>query len=125
MSDFDTSSDRAFRFDLERFLQREVDADVRAQMEDMRVKEYVKEFTQPGEEYDPWSFSHFEEAIENAPEAHQRWLWILVTKAADRNFTDFEHNHDVATAVVTIVEAYWLKLAYHDATKRLKQTWDF
>lgn len=99
----DRMVDRAQRNELNRFLADQEEEELRAE----RVEERTKELMQPGEDYHPWTFENFEEAIENAPDAQRKTLFACVTEAVGTGLNNDHANHLAMVAMRQLVERYW------------------
>lgn len=104
---------RAFRADLNRFLDAEAAAERRAEL----IEEQALYLVQEGQEFYPWTFDHFEEALGNAPSGDRICMYATVASAVDLHLENHHANHAALTAVRRLVEKYWLACAKHEAEK--------
>lgn len=104
---------KAFRSDLNHFLDAEAAAVHRHEL----IEEQALYLVQEGQEFHPWTFEHFEEAIGNAPNGDQVVMFATIASAVDLHLDNLYANHAALTAVKQLVENYWLKCARHEAEK--------
>lgn len=110
----DRASDRAFRVDLNAHLEAERASEIRAELLD----EQAKDLTQPGQEFYPWTFAHFEEAMENSPHGYRALLFATVAAAVGLDLKDDNSNHMALCSIRQMVEKYWLKCALHHVREK-------
>lgn len=111
---FGTNTDieaKAFRSDLNRYL----DAEAAKERRDELIEEQAAYLVQVGQEFHPWTFDHFEEAIGNAPNGDRIVMFATIASAVDLHLDNHFANHTALTAVQHLVEKYWLKCAKHQA----------
>lgn len=106
-SEIDRMVERGQRNELNRFLERESLAEVRAEQTEQRAKDLMR----MGEEYHPWTFENFEEAIGNAPDANRKIMFATIAEAVSVGLVDNHRNHLALVAVRQLVERYWTELA--------------
>ena len=99
------AGDRAFRRELHTFLEDQVSAERKAEL----LNEQAQYLIQPGQEYDPFTFDHFEEALANAPKGDRMAVAAAVDLKMDNHFS----NHMALVALHQVVERYWLNCAAH------------
>jgi len=104
---------KAFRSDLNRFLDAEAAEVRRGEL----IEQCAVDSVQPGQEFYPWTFEHFEEAIGNAPNGDLVCMYATVAAAVDLSLDNHLANHAALSAVKQLVEKYWLECARHDAEK--------
>jgi hypothetical protein len=104
---------KAFRSDLNRFLDAEA-AEVRRYE---LIEEQALYLVQEGQDFHPWTFEHFTEAIENAPKGDCIAMFASVASAVDLQLNNQYSNHMALSAIQQLVEKYWLKCATHEAGK--------
>lgn len=104
---------KAFRSDLNRFLDAEA-AEVRRHE---LIEEEALYLVQEGQEFHPWTFEHFEEAIGNAPTGDRKVMFATIASAVDLNLDNPHANSVALVAVKQLVEKYWLACAKHEAEK--------
>ena len=104
-------SDRACRADLTNHLDHEADEERRAEMIEARAKELM----QPHEWLDPWNFTNFTEAIENAPEGERKMMCATVAEANARGLNDNMANHLALLSINQMVTRYWKEIALREA----------
>ena len=112
-ADVEKASDRAFRRDLNTFFEDQVSADRRAEF----INEQAQYLIQPGQEYDPFTFEHFEEALVNAPKGDRMAVFATVAAAIDLKLDNHFSNHIALVALHQVVERYWLNCARQQAEK--------
>ena len=108
--------DREFRADINRHINNEDEADRKAAM----IKEAAKDLVQPGQEFHPWTFDNFTEAIENAPRGERMVMFASISEADHRGLNDNFANHLALTSITKMVEDYWNRAAIVQAEKDLK-----
>ncbi len=101
------AEDRYHARQLDRFLAEQDAAEQRA----ARVEERAKDLMQPGEDYYPWTFENFEEAIGNAPDAQRKMLFACVSEAVDAGLQNDHANHLALVALRQLNERYWTEVA--------------
>jgi hypothetical protein len=107
------ASDRAFRADLNAHLDNEASTERRAAL----IVQHARDLIQKGEEFYPWTFNHFEEAIGNAPRGYCVLMFATIAAAVDLDLKDDHSNHMALVAVRQLVERYWLDCAMQEAMK--------
>jgi len=117
--DQDFNSDRAFRAELNAFLDGEVEVERRAEI----TEELAQCLMKPGEKYHPWIFANFEEALANAPQADQKMFWSCVIEAINSKLNDPIRNHLALEAMKFLVGNYWYALALSEARNRVNRSW--
>ena len=108
------TSDRVFKSELDDFLSEQARTQRRAEL----IDQYALYLIQKGEEYYPWTFVHYEEAMGNAPEADRRVAFITVAAAVDLGLCNEHANHLALTAIRKLAEDYWKSIASEEAEKR-------
>lgn len=109
------ASDREFRIGLEKYLNRGDECARKAAMIEQRAKDMM----QKNEWCDPWSFTNFTEAIENAPEHERKLMFSTVAEAVSQRLDNNHTNHLALVALRQMVERYWLDVATKEALKEL------
>ena len=109
-------ADSALRADLNNHFCREAEADRKVAM----IEERAKDMTQPGEEFHPWTFDHFTEAIGNAPRGEQMVMFASISEAEHRGLNDNFANNLALTSITKMVKDYWNRAAIVQAEKDLK-----
>ena len=104
---------RAFRADLNRFL----DTEAAKERRDEQIEEQALYLVEVGQEFHPWTFEHFEEAIGNAPNGDRVCVYANVASAVDLHLDNHYANHAALTAIQQLVEKYWLDCAMKEAEK--------
>jgi hypothetical protein len=107
------ASDRAFRADLNAHLDNEASVERRAEA----IVQHAHDLIREGEEFYPWTFNHFEEAIVNAPEGHRIAVFVTIAAAVDLDLKNDHSNHMALVAVRQLMEWYWLDCAMQEAVK--------
>lgn len=115
MNSIATAERRDFRRSIEHHLKTLDEAEAEAE----RVEQRAKYLTQPGEEFHPWTFDNFEEAIGNAPEAERKVMFATIAAAVDSNLKNDNNNHLALVSVRCMVERYWLEIATKKAEREL------
>jgi hypothetical protein len=106
-SDIDRMVERGQRNELNRFLAAEHTQEIRAEQIEQRAKSLMR----VGEEYHPWSFENFEEAIGNAPDAERKVMFATIAEAVASGLKNDHCNHMALVAIRQMNERYWTKLA--------------
>lgn len=104
---------KAFRSDLSRYLDAEAIKERRYEL----IEEQALYLVRPDQEFHPWTFDHFEEAIGNAPNGDRILMFATIASAVDLSLDNLYANHTALTAVKQLVEKYWLACAKHEAEK--------
>jgi hypothetical protein len=104
---------REFRRDLNRYLDTEAAKERQYQL----IEEQALYLVEVGQEFHPWTFEHFEEAIGNAPSGDRIAVFATIASAVDLHLDNLYANHAALSAVQQLVEKYWLKCARHEAEK--------
>lgn len=104
---------KAFKSDLNRYLDAEAAKERRYEL----IEEQALYLVQEGQEFHPWTFDHFEEAIGNAPNGDRIVMFATIASAVDLHLDNHYANHTALTAVKQLVEKYWLACAKHEAEK--------
>jgi hypothetical protein len=104
---------KAFRSDLSRYL----DAEAAKERQNQLIEEEALYLVEVGQEFHPWTFEHFEEAIGNAPNGDRIAVFASVASAVDLQLNNQYANHLALTAIQQLVEKYWLGCAKHEAKK--------
>lgn len=104
-SSIDSMADRARNADLNRHLAQQEAADHRAELVEARTKQLMDK----GEDYHPWTFENFTEAIENAPEAERKMMFNLIAAAVDLGLNNDHGNHMALVGLRQLVERYCTK----------------
>lgn len=107
------ASDREFRIELNLHLSKEDQCARKAAMIEQRAKDLM----QKNEWCDPWSFTNFTEAIENAPEHERKMMFSTVAEAVSQRLDNNHANHLALVALRQMVERYWLDIATKEALK--------
>jgi hypothetical protein len=102
---------KAFRSDLNHFLDTAAAAERRAEL----IEEQALYLVQEGQEFHPWTFDHFEEAIGNAPNGDRIVMFATVASAVDLHLDNHYANYTALSAVKRLVEKYWLECATQEA----------
>lgn len=100
---------KAFRSALNRFLDAEAAAERQAEL----IEEQALYLVQKGQEFYPWTFDHFEEAIGNAPNGDRIAMFATIAAAVDLHLDNHHANHIALTAVKQLMEKYWMKCALY------------
>lgn len=108
-----TAEDKAFRSDLNRFLDAEAAAVRRYEL----IEQQALYLVQEGQDFHPWTFERFEEAIGNAPSGDRILAFATIASAVDMKLDNHYANHVALTAVQQLVEKYWLECAKQEAEK--------
>ena len=108
-----TAEDRAFRRDLNHFLDAEAAAVRRYEL----IEEQALYLVQEGQDFHPWTFEHFEEAMGNASSGNRILAFATIASAVDMKLDNHLANHAALTAVKQLVEEYWLECAKREAEK--------
>ena len=109
----DGIEDRTFRSDLNRFLDAEAAAVRRYEL----IEQQALYLVQEGQDFHPWTFERFEEAIGNAPSGDRIAMFAIIASAVDLHLDNHFANHAALTAVQQLVEKYWLKCARYEVEK--------
>lgn len=104
---------RTFRADLNRFLDAEAAAERRAEL----IEEQALYLVQEGQEFHPWTFEHFEEAMGNASRGDRIVVFATVASATDLHLDNHVANRTALIAIKGLVENYWLDCARQEAEK--------
>jgi len=104
---------KAFRSDLNRYLDTEAAKERRAES----IVQHARDLIQQGEEFYPWTFNHFEEAIGNAPRGYCVLMFATITAAVDLDLKNDHSNHMALVAVRQLMERYWLDCAIQEVKK--------
>jgi len=104
---------KAFRDDLNRFLDAVAAEERRYELIEQESLNQI----QPGQEFYPWTFEHFEEAIGNAPNGDRAIVFASIASAVDQHLDNDFTNHTALVAIRQLVERYWLACAEHEAKK--------
>lgn len=107
--------DRAFKTALNDFLEREAEAQRRAEM----TEQFAEDLILKGAEFYPWTFDHFEEAMGNATNGERALAFATIASAVDFNLDNPHANHMALVSVKQMVERYWLESARSYAEKNL------
>lgn len=102
---------KAFRSDLNHFLDAEAAEVHRHEL----IEEQALYLVQTGQEFHPWTFKHFEEAIGNAPNGDRKVMFATIASAVDLNLDNHHANTCALIAVKQMVEKYWVKIAQQHA----------
>ena len=111
----------AFNADHARYYAQQEAAERRAAMVEQRTKDLM----QVGEEYHPWSFQNFEEAIANAPDSDRVLMFTYIAAAVDQGLKNDHTNHLALVGLRQLVERYWTKCAAQAADEELTDLSDF
>lgn len=104
---------KAFRADLNHFL----DAEAAKERQDELIEEQASYLVQEGQEFYPWTFDHFEEAIGNAPNGDRITMFATIAAAVDLRLNNQYANHTALVAIRQLAERYWLACAKHEVNK--------
>jgi len=107
------ASDRAFRADLNAHLDNEAFLERQAES----IEQHARDLIQKGEEFYPWTFKHFEEAISNARSGERKVMFATIASAIDLHLDNHHANAVALVAVKQLVERYWLNSAILEARK--------
>lgn len=107
-------ADRAFKSELNRHIEDETEKDRRAESAERRARFMM----QKDQEYYPWTFEHFEEAIANALKFERLIVWSCIAKAIRVSLNKPEENEFALSVLQDMVESYWHKLAVQKANKQ-------
>ena len=110
------TGDRAFRSELNQHLAKEVAQELRAEA----VKELARYMVQKDEEFYPWTFEHYEEAIANASKVERLVLWSALLKVANDGLKNSSKNEFALSILQETVERYWYNLALQEADKHIE-----
>lgn len=83
------------------------------------VEERAKYLMQIGEDFHPWTFQNFTEAIENAPDAYRKTMFACIAEAVNSGLQNNHANHLALVAVRQLVERYWTECAAKAADAEL------
>jgi hypothetical protein len=111
IADWDRASSRAFRSELNAYLDSEADKQREAEM----AEDYAKHLIKEGQECYPWTFDHFEEALQNAPRGERLVAFVAIAVAVDLNLRNEFSNHMALSALTKMVEEYWKSVAAYKA----------
>ena len=92
----------------------------KAEQRQEMIEAMARDLVQPGQEYDPWKYDNFMEAIENAPDMMQRVMFVTVAVACDSELKNDYSNHLALTSIKKLVEDYWFEVAKVKAEKEMK-----
>jgi len=107
------ASDSAFRTDLNTFLDNEASLERRAEL----IVKHARDLIREGEEFHPWTFNHFEEAMVNAPEGQLIAVFVTIAAAVDLDLKNDHSNHMALVAVRQLMERYWFDCAMQEVKK--------
>jgi hypothetical protein len=99
--------ERARDNELSRYLAKQEAAEIRAAMVEQRTKDLM----QVGQDFYPWEFANFEEAVDNAPLAERKIMFSFIAAAVGSGFNNEYANHAALVAVRQLVERYWVVVA--------------
>lgn len=113
MNSVDRASKNDFWKSLKDHLRNEEDYQLRQEAFEASLEERARDLMVEGEEFYPWTFERFEEAIGNAPEVNRRTLFEYVYLALKMTGEDYINAADmvIGKELRTIAENYWLEAA--------------
>jgi len=106
-AEIDRMVERAQRNELNRFLDKQDDEERHAE----EIGQRAKDMMQVGEEYHPWTFTNFEEAIGNAPDSERMVMFATISAAVDLDLKNDHSNHIALVAIRQLSERYWMEAA--------------
>lgn len=106
-AEIDRMVERAQRNELNRFLGKEAAEERHAE----EIEQRAKDMMQVGEEYHPWTFANFDEAIGNAPDAERMVMFATIAAAVDLDLKNEYSNHMALVAIRQLNERYWMEAA--------------
>jgi hypothetical protein len=112
-ADVERVSDKAFERDLNAFLNGDAAAELQAEVIELQACNLIL----PGQDFYPWTYTHFEEAIGNAPDGDLKAVFASVAAAVDLQLNNQYSNHLALAALQVLVERYWYVCAKHEAEK--------
>lgn len=111
IADVDRASDKTFRSELNAYLDKEAEKEREAEM----AEDYAKHLLEEGEEFHPWTFAHFEEAIANASYPERMTAYVTIATAVELHLSNVYSNHMAVEALRQLVENYWEEAAKQKA----------
>jgi len=91
-----------------------------AHQRDVLMDGRIDELTRKGGDCYPWTTENFQEAIENAPSAEQRVMFVTVLSAVLNGLDNNHSNHLALTSISSLVNNYWMKCAAVKAEKEMQ-----
>ena len=116
----DANPDRALYAELCDHLDAEESNDQRVEA----IAQYAAGLLEKGQEDDPWTLAHFEEAMTNAPEAARLLTFGLILDSVETQLCNGKKNYMALTALKFMVDTYWAQIAIKDAAKAHAKKWD-
>ena len=110
----DVNPDNALHAELNEHL----DAAARHEKRVEEAAEYAKSLLEKGQECDPWTFEHFEEAMTNAPEGGRRIVWNYIQEAALSEKNKPTNSVMAIELLKHLVMTYWEHIASIEAGKQ-------
>jgi len=93
----------------------------KAEQREAMIEAMARDLVQPGQEYDPWKYENFMEAIENAPEAmRMNYFAAMAAAVVDSKLDNQYGNHLALSVVKRLVEDYWFEVAKVKTEKEMK-----
>jgi hypothetical protein len=116
----DANPDNALYAELSDHLDAEASNDLRVET----IAQYAAGLLEKGQEDDPWTFAHFEEAMANAPEAARLLTFGYILDSVEHQLCNGKKNYLALTALKYMVDTYWAQIAIKDAEKAHAKKWD-
>ncbi len=82
------------------------------------INQYAKDLIQPGEQCDPWTPEHIEEAIGNSSEGYRKTMFACLIEAKSQNLSNNHANHLALVSIRQLVNRYWTEMAVHIAKEK-------
>ena len=92
----------------------------KAEQREAMIEAMARDLVQPGQEYDPWNYDNFFEAIENAPEHMRMLIHANIAGANEMNFKVEPGNYLALLMIKKLVEDYWFEVAKVKADGMMK-----
>lgn len=87
------------------------------------IEQEIDSLTSPGQEFDPWAFDHFTEAVENAELTPRRIIYATVSAAiVDLDLKNSLANYLALNSIKTLVQDYWREAAQVAVLRRINNS---
>lgn len=109
----DVNPDKVFKNELNA----QLDKEAAQEMHIERVAQYAASLLVKDQELYPWTLTHFEEAMANAPLAARLLTFSYILDAVEHQLSNGKKNYLALTTLKYMVDTYWSQIAILEAEK--------